>query len=237
LSNFLKDLLRTNRRSALLALWMAVVPLTVSSLVAVLALRYENQIQAFAPPEWALYFLLSCLTMALALTPTTFIALLSGFFLGMVSSFFVIPAYLAASFLGYQLTRLIDNGHFLQTIRGLPGGRGEKALRLLEGIRQNQLGLIIMARISPVLPFALMNVMLPIAGVRLREFLLAGTAGMLPRTLFFIWLGGQAQELQTLIEEGGEGSLSQVMFILLLAVSVMGLLYYARRILKKYVEP
>ncbi|MFP4094574.1 MAG: TVP38/TMEM64 family protein [Cyclobacteriaceae bacterium] len=232
----LTDLLRTNRRSALLALWMAVVPLTFSSLIAIMALRYESYILQFGITEWTLYFLLSCLSMALAFTPTTFIALLSGYFLGLAAAPFVILAYIVASFLGYQLTSLVDNGHFVQTIRGLPRGKGKKALRFLEGIRQNQFGLIIMARISPVLPFAVMNVMLPIAGVRLREFLLAGTIGMLPRTLFFIWLGGQAQELRTLIEEGGEGTTSQILFIVLLAISILGLLYYGNRILKKYVE-
>lgn len=233
---FFSDILRTNRRSAALALWMAIVPLTVSSLVTVYALQYEEQIATFATLAWTIYFIGSCFSMALALTPTTFIATLSGYFLGMVAAPFVVLAYIIASFLGYQLTHLVDNGHFVETIRNLPGGKGEKALRFLDGVKDNQFGLIIMARISPVLPFALMNVMLPIAGIRLREFLLAGTLGMLPRTLFFIWLGSQAQELRALIEEGGSGGTSQIIFILLLIISVLGLLYYGQRILKKYVS-
>lgn len=236
LRTFFADILRTNRRSAALALWMAIVPLTVSSLITVYALQYEHLIASFDTTAWGLYFMGSCLTMALAFTPTTFIATLSGYFLGMASAPFVILAYIVASFLGYQLTHLVDNGHFIQTIKELPGGKGEKALGFLEGVNQNQFGLIIMARISPVLPFALMNVMLPIAGVRLRAFLLAGTIGMLPRTLFFIWLGSQAQELRTLIEEGGGGVASQIIFVALLALSIIGLLYYGKRILSKYVE-
>lgn len=233
---FFSDILKTNRRSAALALWMAIVPLTVSSLVTVYVLQYEAEIATFGTLAWTLYFVGSCLTMALALTPTTFIATLSGYFLGMAAAPFVVLAYILASFLGYQLTHIVDNGHFVETIRELPGGRGEKALRFLEGVKSNQFGLIVMARISPVLPFALMNVMLPIAGVKLRAFLLAGTLGMLPRTLFFIWLGSQAQELRTLIEEGGSGGTSQIIFIILLIISVLGLLYYGQRILKKYVS-
>ncbi|MEK6476271.1 VTT domain-containing protein [Catalinimonas sp. 4WD22] len=230
------QILRTNRRSALLTLWMAIVPLTVSSLITLYALSHEQFIQTFGQLEWAVFFVLSCFSMALALTPTTFIALLSGYFLGMLCAPFVIIAYILASFLGYQLTHVIDNGHFIQTIRELPGGRGEKALRFLDGIQHNQFGLIIMARISPVLPFAIMNVLLPIAGVRLKEFLLAGTIGMLPRTLLFIWLGSQAQELRTLIEEGRSDFTAQLMFVVLLAISVFGLLYYGKRILSKYVQ-
>ena len=227
------ELLRTNRRSAFLALWMAIIPLTASSLITVFALRYENYIHQFGTLQWTIYFLTSCFTMALAFTPTTFIALLSGYFLGMPAAPFVIVAYIFASFLGYQLTHLVDNGHFIQTVKDLPGGKGEKALRLLEGIQHNQFGLIIMARISPVLPFAIMNVLLPIAGVRLREFLLAGTIGMLPRTLFFIWLGGQAQELRTLMEEGQSDFTSQLMFVVLLILSSVGIFYFGRKILSR----
>lgn len=230
------QILRTNRRSALLTLWMAIVPLTVSSLVTLYALSNEQFIQTFGQTEWAVFFVVSCFSMALALTPTTFIALLSGYFLGMACAPFVIIAYILASFLGYQLTHVVDNGHFIQTIKDLPGGKGEKALRFLDGIQHNQFGLIIMARISPVLPFAIMNVLLPMAGVRLKAFLLAGTVGMLPRTLLFIWLGSQAQELRTLIEEGRSDFTAQLMFVLLLAISVFGLLYYGKRILSKYVQ-
>ncbi len=227
------DLLRTNRRSALLTLWMAIVPLTFSSLLTYFALTYENYIRQFDTLEWSLYFVVSCFTMALAFTPTTFVALVSGYFLGMSAAPFVIGAYIVASYLGFQLTHLIDNGHFIQTIKDLPGGKGQKAIRLLEGIQHNQFGLIIMARISPVLPFAIMNVMLPIAGVRLKEFLLAGTIGMLPRTLFFIWLGSQAQELRTLMEEGSADFTSQLVFVILLILSSVGIFYVGRKILEK----
>lgn len=220
----------------MLTLWMALVPLTISSLITFYALSHENLIQQFGQFMWALFFIASCLTMALAITPTTFIALLSGYFLGITAAPFVIIAYILASYLGYQLTHVVDNGHFIQTIKALPGGRGEKALRFLDGIQHNQFGLIVMARISPVLPFAIMNVLLPIAGVRLKAFLLAGTMGMLPRTLLFIWLGSQAQELRSLIEEGRSDFTAQLMFVVLLAISVFGLLYYGKRILNKYVE-
>lgn len=230
------DLLRTNRRSAFLTLWMAIVPLTASSLITVFALSYENYIHQFDTLEWTLYFIVSCFTMALAFTPTTFIALLSGYFLGIAAAPFVIAAYIIASFFGYQLTHLVDNGHFIQTIKDLPAGKGEKALLFLEGIQHNQFGLIIMARVSPVLPFAIMNVLLPIAGVRLRAFLLAGTIGMLPRTLFFIWLGGQAQELRTLMEKGQSDFTSQLIFVVLLILSSVGIFYFGRKILSKQLE-
>lgn len=230
------QLARTNRKTLFLFLWMAVMPLAASSLISYYALTHETLIRSFDLTTWALVLLGSCFTMGFALTPTTFIALLSGFFLGMEAALFVVLAYTIASLIGYQLTHFIDNGTFLQTVRQLPGKKGAQLDAFLQGLRGNQFGIIIMARISPVLPFAIMNVVLPVAGVNLKNFLIAGTIGMLPRTLFFIWVGSQAQELRTLVEEGKSGSaIDQIVFVALLAVSLIGLFYYGKKILGKYV--
>jgi uncharacterized membrane protein YdjX (TVP38/TMEM64 family) len=48
-----------------------------------------------------------------------------------------------------------------------------------------------LCRLSPFLPFALMNVVLPYLGIRFRNFMIPGLIGMLPRTLFFLWAGTQ----------------------------------------------
>ena len=44
---------------------------------------------------------------------------------------------------------------------------------------------MILVRLSPVLPFSIMNLLMPALNIRLSVFLLAGFVGMLPRTLFF----------------------------------------------------
>lgn len=230
------QLARANRKTLFLFLWMAIMPLTVSSVISYYAISYELLIRSFESSTWILLLLASCFAMGFALTPTTFIALISGFFLGFSAAPYVVAAYTLASLLGYYLTYFIDNGTFLQTIRQLPGKKSAQIEQIFQGLQGNQFGIIVMSRISPVLPFAIMNVVLPVAGVNLKNFLLAGTLGMLPRTLFFIWLGSQAQELRTLIEEGGADPASQVVFIALLAISLIGLFYYGKRILKRYVE-
>ncbi len=235
----LTQLVRANRRTLLLFLWMAVMPLTFSSVVSYYAITYEPLIRSFGLQVWVFFFLVSCLTMGFALTPTTFIALLSGYFLGMYAVPWVVLSYIIASLIGYHLTRLIDQGVFLETVRQLPGKKASQIDRFMQGLRGNQFGIILMARISPVLPFAIMNVVLPVAGVSLKNYLLAGTLGMLPRTLFFIWIGSQAKVLKTLVEEGGGANFTtQLIFITLLTISLAGLLYYGKRILTKYVaEP
>jgi uncharacterized membrane protein YdjX (TVP38/TMEM64 family) len=172
--------------------------------------------------------------MGLALTPTTFVALVSGYFLGLPALAGVIASYTGASLIGFQLTRTVDQGQLINSIYGWLGDERAKRLRqLLSGIADHQFGVIVMARLSPLLPFALMNVVLPVTGVRLVPFLVAGTLGMLPRTTFFVWLGSEAKTLRILVEEGGDGLLPRLLLIGLLVVSLVGFLYYGRRALNR----
>jgi uncharacterized membrane protein YdjX (TVP38/TMEM64 family) len=221
-------LARANRRSFFLLLWMATVPIIISGLITYFALDYESIIRAFDWKEWSLFFIASILSMAFALTPTTFMALLSGFFLGMEAIFAMAPCYLLASLIGYQLAHRIDKGIFLNTLNDIP--KAKEFIKLLKG---KQTGIIILSRISPVLPFAVMNVVLSVIKVRILPFLFAGFVGMLPRTLLFIWIGSQANELKTLLMEGGESHWDKVSFILLLLISLLGFYWYLKGMVNK----
>lgn len=220
-------------KSLLLTLWVSVAPLAVSSVVTYYALTYETTIRQFGVGEWAAFFALSCVTMGLALTPTTFIALASGYFLGFAAVVGVVVGYTVASLIGFSLTYAVDQGQLMNSIYGWLGeDKAQRLRQLLHGIADHQFGIIVMARLSPVLPFALMNVVLPVAGMRLRSFLVAGTLGMLPRTASFVWLGSEAKTLRTLVEEGGDGLLPRLLLVGLLVVSLVGFFYYGRRIVK-----
>ena len=215
-----------------------VAPLTVSSVVTYYALTNEGTIAQFGAASWVVIFLVSCFTMGLALTPTTFVALVSGYFLGLIAIPGVVIGYTVASLIGFSLTHAVDRGQLMNSVyRWLGDDQAQRLRRLLSGVANHQFGIIVMARLSPILPFALMNVVLPVAGVRLTPFLVAGTLGMLPRTTFFVWLGSEAKVLRTLVEEGGgEGVLPRLLLVGLLAISLVGFFYYGRRVLDQGVR-
>ncbi len=221
---FLVDLYKTNRASFFLIVWMLAVPLISSSAITFYAIQYEEVIQQFSYYHWIAFFSITCITMAFAFTPTTFIAFFSGYFIAWQATPLMLVAYLIASMLGFYLARHIDNGSFFSTIRSLP-----KAEKYLEGLNVHQFGIIVLSRISPVLPFAIMNVVLSLLGVRLRDFLWAGFLGMLPRTLLFIWLGGKANALQQLLSSG-DSYFQQISFMLLLVLSIVGFYIYFQKI-------
>jgi uncharacterized membrane protein YdjX (TVP38/TMEM64 family) len=166
--------------------------------------------------------------MAILLTPTTFIASLSGFLFGLSSLLYVVPAYLVASLLGYALGNYLDRGRLLKSMVEV-----DNKQVLKNTVESNPFWFVILCRISPVLPFGLMNLMLPAFGVKVKEFIFAGTFGMLPRTILFVWLGSAAQDLMEALQ-GSEGEIGFKFYLtaLLVLVSSFGLLFLFRRKLK-----
>ena len=97
---------------------------------------------------------------------------------------------------------------------------------ILENIRKEELKFIFFTKLSPVLPFALTNFVFALSGAKLKNILLGGFFGMIPRTLLAVWTGSQAKEIRRLLENPNEGSLQMILIILLLIISVGGILYY-----------
>jgi uncharacterized membrane protein YdjX (TVP38/TMEM64 family) len=221
------NIIRTNKSSFFFLLMLVILPFIASSFIVLFTVKYENQILHFAFIHWIIIYLAASVTMAFALTHTTFIALLGGFFLGWASVLFMLPSYIIASLIGYALAQYIDKGTFLHSISSLPG-----VSRIMDNLKKNEWLIIFFARISPVLPFAMMNALLSILNADLKKYLLAGSAGMLPRTLLFIWLGMQARNIKELMEHPSDNMASKISFMVLLAVSVFGLFYVFKRIIR-----
>ena len=226
-----KNLANANRSSLFLIIWMALAPLITSSTLSVIAVQFEGEISGFRFIDLLIVYVVASLTMALALTPTTFIALMSGFFIGLGSIPYVVLSYQAASVIGYLLARKIDHGTFAKSLKLYP-----KAYNFLEGIGSNQFQLVLLSRISPVLPFAIMNVVLSAAGVQIWKFFWGGLIGMLPRTLLFLWVGTQASQLSALLQNDGHNRQLTIGTIILLVFSILGLYLYFLRLVRKQTE-
>ncbi len=171
-------------------LWMAIVPLTSSALLTVFIYQNEYLLHSLTELQWLLLFCVSAITMALAITPTTYVALVSGYFIGFWGIIPLVIAYQIASIIGYLLAKKLDKGIINDIVSKYP-----KAQSIVQNVEKSQLSLTILSRLSPALPFALMNVILSSAQISLRHFFWGGLFGMLPRSIFFIWLGIEASKL------------------------------------------
>ena len=227
----LKDLAKKNKRSFSLLTLAAVLPFFVSSVIVTFIIQYQEQINDFSTSTWILFYLAASFCMAFAFTHTTFIALVSGFFLGWTAIPYVIFSYLLALVTGYFLAKKLDKGKLLDSLTKIP-----KAKIIAEELKSKELKIVVLARLSPVLPFAMMNLFLSMLNTRFKNYILGGFAGMLPRTLLFIYTGLIARDLTEAIKKGTTNNLSNILIAILLIISLLGLFYYVFKATQKAKE-
>lgn len=220
--------LRENRNFLLLLLFFAIFPLAVSSLFIYLAQANQHLLTTQTMPALLIFHLAAIPAMALALTPTTFIAIISGYFFSWYGLAGLVLSYPLAALLGLKLGGaaknlvLSDNFH-----------RNPKIQQFIEKIRQDEFTMIIFTRLSPVLPFAMTNVALSVLKLGLVYFMLATMIGMLPRTFIFFMLGRDAPEIWAFAQNPSPEGLHRLIPLLLIITSTGGLLWVAKRTLAR----
>lgn len=217
-------LFRANSLPISLMLGLATLPICLSSVLIYTGLNYETTLRAFPTSHWIVFFLASSCSMALALTPTTFIALLSGYFLGWSSIIYFIPAYSLASWISYWCAQKVLGHKFKIRLQTLPTTK-----KIIDNINARPWTIVFLARLSPVLPFAMTNVLLASLEVKIKPYLLSSLAGMLPRTLLAVWLGNEASYLKEAFAQGKSSSIWQTTGILLIILSLSGLFFFLTR--------
>jgi uncharacterized membrane protein YdjX (TVP38/TMEM64 family) len=225
---FLRELFQNNFSTLLTMFLLVAVPLLGSSSLLLLLYERPTLLQELSLGQHLLYFVVVAATMAFALTPTTFVAIVTGYYFGWVGAAGMVLAYALASALGYELAQRIDHGKLRSFLHLFP-----KAEAVLRELQHQSWQLILLTRLSPVLPFALMTFVLAIVGVPRRRFLLASVVGMLPRSLFFFWLGTQASDVLALLRDPDQGRLSKIVLASLITASLFGLFVVFNRALQK----
>lgn len=201
------------------------MPLSFSSFLGYTVYSNETYFQSLSILEWSALYGISILTMAFALTPTTIIALISGYFLGFWAIIPLVITYSIASIIGYFISKPLGQNFQLTLHQAYP--------KLDEFIHRmsntSPVGFVFFSRISPVLPFAVMNVFLPFIGIKFRQFFWGGMIGMLPRTILAILSGKIANSLVRLVNSPNNNSYMQIGFVVLLAISIFGFILLFKR--------
>ena len=211
---------------AIAGLVLSVTPIVFTSVLTYYAIVYESLIAGFTLWQWGgITFI--CTLASAGLMPPTMLALIFGYFLGWQA---VVPLFiinLGGILFINLLVRWIDHEHVRAIIR-----RNPKAQSILDRILDNELEVIFYAKLSPILPFGLTNLMFALSGAKLKNILLGGFLGMAPRTLLAIWSGRQAHEIKTLLENPNQSTWTQVVIIGLIVVSIAGLWHAIQKSLK-----
>jgi uncharacterized membrane protein YdjX (TVP38/TMEM64 family) len=203
------------------------LPLFSTSLLSYYLLKYESTISTFGLLEWLVLTLFLTLGATIALCPPTFLAIVFGYFMGFKAIPYLLIINFGAIFLIYVFYKILDfkwiEGYF---------EKNEKIKNLLKNIKADELKIIFFAKLSPILPFALTNLTFAVSGAKLRNILIGGFGGMLPRTILAVYTGSQAKQIRTLIQNPNEGFFSKILVLLLIIVSVWGITHYFRKAVK-----
>ncbi|MCL6260191.1 VTT domain-containing protein [Aquiflexum sp. TKW24L] len=211
---------RINPAVALALVWVAVMPSLGSLLGFPVLVHYAETLSDldflsfFTAP---VYLIIVTLLMGFALMPTTLVAGLSGFIFGWEAFPFLFLAYNFASVLGYGWGKKLG-GESLDLILD----RYPKAKNLIEAKRNRMGELIFFGRLSPILPFAVSNLLFSVLHVGWKKLVLFGSIGMLPRTIITFSAGTLGSNIYGAINQEGISGKAWI-FIFLLLLSVWGI--------------
>lgn len=133
----------------------------------------------------------------LLLLPASLLTAAAGWLYGpLLGTLVVSPVSVAAATLAFLLGR---TGARQQVAR-----RAAREARLADidaAIGRQGLHIVTLLRLSPVIPFGLLNYALGLTRVRLRDFVLGSFVGMLPATFLYVYLGSAVTALSQIGED------------------------------------
>jgi len=180
----------------------------------------------FSAEIFPFYLIIATLVMGTALMPTTLIAIVSGYLFGWVSFPVLVIAYSLASIIGYKLGTALDENSLDVLLKKYPK---TKKLILDKDDKMNEL--IFFIRLSPVIPFALSNLLLALIKASLTKVVWVGLLGMLPRTTMAFFTGYMAKSLVEAVSESAD--FYQIAgIIILFLISIWGLYRVISRLSK-----
>jgi uncharacterized membrane protein YdjX (TVP38/TMEM64 family) len=203
---------------------------------------------AFVPPdsgyagfaEWsanhplaaALAFSVLVVLAMVIMLPVSIQAMAAGFLFGLGEGFVIM--YLAG-LVGFTAAFLV--GRFLARpwVAHLASRRPEFA-RIDLAMHERGLAVVVLARLSQVLPYNLLNYFLGLTAVKLKDYVTGSAIGMVPGILLFVFVGTTATDITAIlrgeVDDVGSNLWIAGIGLLLLAAALLLITRTARRALK-----
>lgn len=141
-----------------------------------------------------------------ALVPGSLLTMAAGFAYGPIAGLLVAsPASVLAASTAFLLGRTVLRGWIQKKIAHSP-----KMRALDRAIGKNSFKLIVLLRLSPVIPFNLLNYMLGLSDAPLGRYVAASFIGMLPGTWLYVYLGSLATTAAGLTNASREGGSQRI---------------------------
>ncbi len=192
---------------------------------ALIALYMADQliVDNFTWCGWILLFFTSTLLMSLGFVSSSVTFGIAAYFWGWSTFPMLFIAYIASSYVGYWIGTKLG----APLLSGLTK-KNKRVNKLLSNLATASFLDLFMIRIPPVLPFSMVNYAMGGSNVKLSNFMIAGTAGMIPRAALAFFLGTSASSIQQIVQ-GGVMTGNQKIGITITAIISIGYLVYRFR--------
>ncbi|MCZ8189742.1 MAG: TVP38/TMEM64 family protein [Microcystis sp. LE19-338.1B] len=141
----------------------------------------------------AIAFIIIYILATVAFFPGSILTLGAGVVFGVVlGSFYVFIGATIGSAAAFLVGRYLARGWVAEKIQG-----NNKFQAIDEAVGKEGLKIVLLTRLSPIFPFNLLNYAYGVTGVSLKDYLL-GSAGMIPGTIMYVYIGSLAGSLATI---------------------------------------
>jgi uncharacterized membrane protein YdjX (TVP38/TMEM64 family) len=113
----------------------------------------------------------------------------------------VSPVSILAATAAFLLGRTVLRGWIARRTKGNP-----RYAAIDEAIGKSGLKIVLLLRLSPLVPFNLLNYALGLTRVSVRDYILASALGMLPGTVLYVYLGSIVTSASELASKGRHGT-------------------------------
>jgi uncharacterized membrane protein YdjX (TVP38/TMEM64 family) len=183
-------------------------------------------------PWGAVLFAAAYVPAAVLFVPGSLLTLGAGFVFGLAKGTVIVSvgstAGAAAAFL---VARSLARDWVARRIAGRP-----HLAAIGRAVETEAFKVLLLTRLSPVLPYNLLNYAFGLTAVPFKTYVLASWIGMLPGTIMYVYAGSAARTLATLLSgEAPRSTAQQVLFVLGLVATVAVVIIVtraARRALK-----
>lgn len=161
-------------------------------------------IEAHRTIAWLAY-ILGYIIATVLLVPGSIVTLAAGFVFGLPAGVAIVSAgSIVGATCAFLVGRFLARDWVAGKIAGMPRFRALDRAAGREGFV-----IVLLARLSPVFPFNVLNYGLGITSVRLRDYFFASWIGMFPGTVLYVYIGSLAKNLAELtsgeLETGAAG--------------------------------
>ncbi len=199
-------------RNKIIALIGAIVVLGVAAWQFPIAEWLTSLVQwidANKQTAWIVFIVAYVLATVLML-PGSILTLAAGYLFGVVYGTALVSV---SSVLGATAAFLVGRSLGRGWVREKIGADGRLAA-IDKATEKRGFLVMVLLRLSPIFPFNVMNYLMSLTGMSLRNFALGSWLGMLPGTVLYVYLGSAASDLTALVAgEYDAGPYGQVFFI------------------------